>query len=507
MPVNNVGSNTPYVPPVIDDGSTPPPANTPPPPGKQTPIQQKVTGNDAQSRELSDDDSPSLDDGTEGPTTTKSNAPTAADGVTPISPVGTSPKIIDVTVPPPTLSKAPALKTPVSNPNLSSNSPVSALSTGDLILLVQKLIKKTQEELAKVAREEITSTQKNTKAQNEATIAKLNDAIDQANKAAEEKKKLQIANWVLLAVGAFLSVVTFGVASPLTAILVGAIIFETVPIKGKTGSDWLTYGVGKGIQAYAEWGFKNRAAEDRYGKPYDLLSEGQKAELDKDFETDSQYAATATIIAAQIVIAVVVSIATFGAGAPAAAGGAATAITGEVAETTVETAIEVSTQIAEDAVETAVETATQTAAETASQVAEDATETAATAAEKVAETGEEVGEKSGEVAEKAASGSSKLARAAKVSKALIDGSQSLAKAGVDAGNIHASYLDWQATNDKTDAESIKSYVKYLNQILNQEEDFLKELIEAQAKETDSVAGILKTEHETNLHIASIPSNA
>ena len=175
---------------------------------------------------------------------------TAADGITPIAPVGTSPKIVDVTVPPPTLSKAPALKTPVSNPNLSSNSPVSALSTGDLILLVQKLIKKTQEELSKVAREEISSTQKNTKAQNDATIAKLKDAISQAEKAAEEKKKLQIANWCLLAVGLFISVFTFGVGSPVAAALIAGAIFETVPIKGKTGSEWFNYGVGKGCLLY-----------------------------------------------------------------------------------------------------------------------------------------------------------------------------------------------------------------------------------------------------------------
>jgi hypothetical protein len=506
MAVNNVGSNTPYVPPVVDDGSTPPPANTPPAAGKVTPAQQKVTSNDAQSKTDPDADF-QTDDGTEGSTTVKTSVATAADGVTPIAPVGTSPKIVDVTVPPPTISKAPALKTPVSNPTLTSNSPVSALSTGDLILLVQKLIKKTQEELSKVAREEISSTQKNTKAQNDATIAKLKDAISQQEKAAEEKKKLQIANWVLLAVGLFISVFTFGVGSPIAAALVAGAIFETVPIKGKTGSDWLNYGVGKGIQAYAEWGFKNKASEDEYGKPYDLLSEGQKAELDNKFETDSQYAGTAVIIAAQIAIAVVVSVITFGAGAPAAAGGAATAITGEVAEDAVEIGVEVASEIAEESVEEAVEGATQAASQASSEAIETATDTAGEVAENTGEAAEEGAEKGGEVGQKVADNSAKITRNLKIVKGVIDGTQSLAKAGVDAGNIHASYLDWQATNLKTDAESIKSYVKYLNQILNQEEDFLKELIEAQAKETDTVSSILKTEHETNLHIASIPSNA
>jgi hypothetical protein len=506
MAINNVGSNTPYVPPVIDDGSTPPPANTPPPAGKTTPAQQKVTSNDAQSRTDADADL-QADDGTEDSTTVKTNTPKAADGVTPINPVGTSPKIIDVTVPPPTLSKAPALKTPVSNPTLTSNSTVSALSTGDLILLVQKLIKKTQEELSRVARQEITSTQKTTKAQNDATIAKLKDAISQQQKAAEEKKKLQIANWVLLAVATLISVVTFGAASPLTAIIVGAAIFETVPIKGKTGSEWLNYGIGKAIELAAKAAYKDRVAEDKYGKPYDLLSQGQKAELDKEFQEGGQYAATAAVIAAQIVIAVVVSVVTFGAGAPAAAGGAATAIAGEVAEDAVEIGVEVASEVAEEAVETAVEGATEAATEASSEAVEGATESASEVAENTAEVAEEGAEKGGEVGQKVADKSATITRNVKIAKGVIDGAQSLAKAGVDAGNIHASYLDWKATDLKTDAESIKAFVKYLNEILNQEEDFLKELIEAQAKETDSVSGILKTEHETNLHIASIPSNA
>jgi hypothetical protein len=147
-----------------------------------------------------------------------------------------------------------------------------------------------------------------------------------------------------------------------------------------------------------------------------------------------------------------------------------------------EEAVDEGVNIAEDATEEAVQEGTQEAAQAIQESVNDAVTTATNQAKSL----------------------QRLQKAVDISTNLVQTAGSLTQ---DAVGIHTAYLDMENTDNQADADKIKAYTKFLQTMLSQEEDFLKQIIDSQSNIADTVKDVLQTEHSTNMHIAGLTTNA
>ena len=523
MAIDGLGSNTPFI----------------PPPNVDTPPANKDGGKPGDGKDTPKTGTP----GTPG-------GPAAAGNVPGSAPVGDAsaptPPVVNVISP--AVSTPKPNSTPLDRPKLVLPSQATSLSVGDLIILVQQEIQKTSESLAKAQNSQIKQDGLKQQAANNDQIKALNDAADQIKEAEEMQEDLDIANWCIFAVTMFLTACTFGIASPLTAL----ICLTQVPIEGKNLSGWITEGMTEGLTAFNK-AIAEKAMED---KGYDYKKHGytsmdqayEALGLQSQTEETSGYEAMAIEITAEIAIAIIVSVCTFGAGAPAAAGGGAAAVAEtttegaiSTAETIVEQTMEEATQLAERTVETTVEQtvkAAEKSVEVSSEIAQKSAEETSQIAEKTAEETTQVVEKTAEqtakIAEKTTEEGAKVAEkgtqtslnsavktAQTAAKSAGQTAQKAQKAfnltqtigntakdlAIDGAHIDLSIVQEKGSEASANADKIKGYIKFLQQILKDDQQFLKELIDMQSNIADTTKGILQTEHSTNMHIANLTTHA
>jgi hypothetical protein len=523
MAIDGLGSNTPFIPPPDVD---PPPAN--------------------KDGDKSDDGKDTPKAGGPGGT----SGPGAAGNVTGSPPVGDAnaptPPIVNVISP--AVSAPKPNSTPLDRPKLVLPSQATSLSVGDLIILVQQEIQKTSEALAVAQNSQIKQDGLKQQAANNDQIKALNDAAEQIKEAQEMQDALDIANWCIFAVTMLVCAFTFGVASP----MLGLVALTQVPIEGKNLTGWITEGMTEGLTAFNK-AIAEKAMEDKgfdYKKHgYSSMDEAYEAlGLQSMTEETSGYEAMAIEITAEIAIAIIVSVCTFGIGAPAAAGGGAAAVTETTAEsalatteTIVEQVMEEASELAEKTVETTVEQtikAAEKSVEVSARIAEKSAEETTQVAEKTAEETTKIIEKTAEeatnltekttqetakVAEKTTQTSLKTTvKAAQTgAKTAAQSAQKLQKAfnlvqtigstakdlAMDGAHIDLSIIQEKGSEASANADKIRGYVKFLQQILKQDQEFLKELIDMQANIADTTKGILQTEHSTNMHIANLTTHA
>ena len=419
----------------------------------------------------------------------------------------------------PAISTPKANVSPLDRPKIELPADMN-LSVGDLIQLIQSEIKKTSDALAEVQKSQIKAdTLKQTNA-NDAQIKALNDAADQIAQIQEEQAAMADVQWALMAVSIFLTVCTAGGLGPFIGpIMVAATVVTQVPIEGKNFSGWLTEGIGKGLGEFEKACeksvrfFGSAATKGKYG----ISDEDMKAN-DKQIEDSENYQAMAVMTAFEVTVAIVVAVVTFGAAAGPAAGAATEAITEEtltaaaneaevILEESLQTAMEDAANTTAETLETVMNEVEETTAETTqtatNQVTSTVQETAQTTLEDVADSGEDV-------EDVAANSAKEVQQLNKIQKA-FGNVQTVGGAvkdlALDGVNIHTSYLQYENSENQADADKIKAYTKFLQQVLSSEEDFLKQIIESQSNIADTVKSILQTEHSTNMHIASLTTHA
>lgn len=297
-------------------------------------------------------------------------------------------------------------------------------------------------------------------------------------------------------------------------LMVAATVVTQVPIEGKNFSGWLTEGVGKGIGEMQKAVVRQALADKGITPTKEAMDK-----FNEEIENNQDYYAMAILITLEVAVAVVISVCTFGAGAPAAASGGAAA----VAETATAEAVNVATKVAETALKEATEVATKVA-ETAVKETTKAVEKAAEVTlEQVTNATEKVVEKTvkeaTDVTQKVAQAAVKSAsKAAESSTSTLDDAQkafNLAQTigttakdlAMDGASIHTAVLQEENSENMANADKVKAYVKFLQQILKSDQEFLKELLEMQANIADTTKGILQTEHSTNMHIANLTTHA
>jgi vacuolar-type H+-ATPase subunit H len=437
----------------------------------------------------------------------------------------------------PALSAPKANISPLDRPKIVLPSDTSSLSVGDLIQVIQAEIQKTSEALATAQNSQIKQDSLKQQAANTSQIAALKDAANQIVEIQEQQKAMEIAQWCMTAFSIFMTVCTAGslgvVFGPL---MVAATVVTQVPIEGKNFSGWLSQGVGEGVGGLQKAMLK-QMLEDRGIEPTPEAMD----KMNKEIEGNQDYYAMAIMITLEVTVAIVIAIASFGAAAAPAAGGAAEGIAQEgtsaainiateIAETTLkeaadvatktaETAIKETTEVIQKAAQTAVQQAEnlveQTVQESTSQatniVSETVQQTAKEATDittKAAKTTLETAEKAANTATQTASeGAQQLARAQKVISLGQTIGTTAKDLALDGVNIHTAVLQYENSENLANADKVKGYVKFLQQILKADQEFLKELIDMQANIADTTKGILQTEHATNMHIANLTTHA
>jgi len=432
-------------------------------------------------------------------------------GATTLPPLAPVPNVIS-----PAISAPKANVSPLDRPKIEIPANMN-LSVGDLIQLIQSEIKKTSDAIAEVQKSQIKAdTLKQTNA-NDAQIKALNDAADQIAQIQEEQEAMADVQWALMALSIFLTVCTAGGLGPFIGpIMVAATVVTQVPIEGKNFSGWLTEGVGKGLGELEKACMRSLCSD--YGSNGYKMTDQEKTDANKQIEDSETYQAMAIMTAIEVTVAIVVAVVTFGAAAGPAAGAASEAIT----EETLTTAANQAEVILEEAMQTAMQEAANTTAETlettmneveqttaetlqttTNEVATTTQETAQSTLEDVADVGEDVGDS-------VADNAKQLQQFSKIQRYMgnVQTVGGVAKdLALDGVQIHTAYLQYENSENQADADKIKAYTKFLQQVLSSEEDFLKQIIESQSNIADTVKDILQTEHSTNMHIANLTTHA
>ncbi len=484
---------------------------------------------------------PSLPPTTGFDTTPPNGGAAAVGGTQGTAPLGTvTPETIAAARPnvlSPALSAQKPNISPLDRPKIVLPSDTSSLSVGDLIQIIQSEIQKTSEALAQAQNSQIKQDSLKQQAANNSQITALKEAADQIVEIQKEREAMEIAQWCMTAFSIFMTVCTAGslgvVFGPL---MVAATVVTQVPIEGKNFSGWLTEGIGEGV-GQMQKAMLRQMLKDKGIEP----TPEAMAKMNHEIESNQDYYAMAIMIAAEITIAVVVAIATFGADAgPAAAGAAqgvaqestaaAINIASEIAETTMKEAADLATKTTEtvikqttDVIQKTAQTAVEQAENLVQQTVQESTAQATNiVTEAVQQTTKEATDITAQTAKATLETSEKVADAA--TKTAAEGAQQLAKAqkyfslaqtvgttvkdlALDGVNIHTAVLQYENSENLAEADKTKGYVKFLQQILKADQEFLKELIEMQANIADTTKSILQTEHATNMHIANLTTHA
>ena len=393
-----------------------------------------------------------------GSTTPVPGTPPGAPGV----PVGN--------VPPPQVLAPPVNNSPLDRPKITIPANLTGSSVGDLIEMIQDEIQKTSDALASIQKVQIQEDSNKQQEANTAQIDKLNKAADQIEQAAKEAAAMKDVQWAMMAFSIFITVCTAGALGGLIGpIMVATAVLSQVPIDGQNMTGWLTTGVGDALGD-----IEKLILDDAQKDGTTHLSDSDHDAANKSIDDSKNIQATALMIYLEVVIAVVVTCVTLGSG-----GGESVSM---AAEGISEEAVDEGVNIAEDATEEAVEEGTQEAAQAIQESVNDAVTTATNQAKSL----------------------QRLQKAVDISTNLVQTAGSLTQ---DAVGIHTAYLDMENTDNQADADKIKAYTKFLQTMLSQEEDFLKQIIDSQSNIADTVKDVLQTEHSTNMHIAGLTTNA
>ncbi len=375
---------------------------------------------------------------------------------------------------PPVLGQGSLGGSAVDGPVLPTVSSMGNLSAADMLQIIRKEIKSIAEALQKAQAQVIQSNQSTIQAKSEATITKLNEAIEKLQEAQKIKDAMGIFNKVMYGVmGVVLALMTPLMACmPPLAVLAwgGFAAYITVNEKdnGKIMEDCMT------------------KISEAFGKAWE--SEGK----DKQRE-NGMIAFTSFMASIQILIAVIAIIASFGSSAPAVAGTTASTTATQIAMAATQSATTAASAAGTSAATTAASsaaTAATTAATTAASTAASAAGTAATTASSTAST----------AASAAGTTASTVAQVAQKLAGLVQAGVTI---GTSAAKITAGVYDYEGTMMKADAEEMKAQIKMLQNLLKNEMDFLQQLVSVQAELDKGVASILRDEHQTNQHMQQI----
>lgn len=375
---------------------------------------------------------------------------------------------------PPPLGQGSFGSSAVDGPVLPPVSSMGNLSAADMLQIIRKEIKNISEALQKAQAQVIQSNQSTIQAKSQATIVKLNEAIEKLQEAQKIKDAMGIFNKVMYGVmGVVLALMTpmMAIMPPLAVLAWGAFAaYITVNEKdnGKIMEECMI------------------EISEAFGKAWE--SEGK----DKQRE-NGMIAFTSFMASIQILIAIIAIVASFGSASPAVAGTTATTTATQVAMAATQTATTAASAAGTTAATTAASsaaTAATTAATTAASTAATAAGTAATSASSTAST--------------AASAAGTTAQTvAQVVQKLVGMVQAGVTIGTSAAKITAGVFDYQGTMMKADAEELKAMIKMLQNLLKNDMDFLQQLVSLQAELDKGVASILREEHQTNQQLQQI----
>ena len=430
--------------------------------------------------------------------------------VAPQSPVAVVANVIS-----PAISAPKPNSTPLDRPKLVLPSQATSLSVGDLIQLIQAEVQKTSEALAQAQNSQIKQDSLRQQAANNDQIKALNAAADQIIEIQKQQKAMEIANWCMTAFAIFMTVCTAGTLGVIGGpLMIAGTVATQVPIEGKNVSGWLTEGVGEGI-GQMQKAIVRKTLEDRGITP----TQEAMDKFNSEIENNQDYYAMAILITIQVGIAVAISVATFGAGAPTAAGGGATAVANtstsaalNVASKAAETTMKEATQAATKVVETAVKETTKAVQKSAEIAVQEVTNASQKVVQETVKQTAEVTQKVTEAAVKATTKSAEMSittlekaqKAFNLAQTIGTTAKDLAMSGA---SIHTAVLQEENSENMANADKVKAYVKFLQQILKSDQEFLKELLEMQANIANTTKSILQTEHSTNMHIANLATNA
>jgi hypothetical protein len=431
------------------------------------------------------------------------------------------------TTPPPNILSTAILSpkanaSPLDRPKIILPSDTSSLSVGDLIQLIQAEIQKTTDALAEVQNSQIKSDSLRQQAANTSQIEALKSAADQIIEIQKQQEAMEIAQWCMTAFSIFITVCTAGtlgvIAGPL---MIAGTVATQVPIEGKNFSGWLTQGVGEGV-GQMQKAMLRQMLKDKGIEP----TQEAMDKFNSEIENNQEYYAMAIMITLEIAVAVVIAVASLGSTAGPAATGAASAVTqtsasaaaniaaraaetamkeaSQIATKTAETAIRETTKIVEKTAETAVQQATNIASKTVQSATTEAANITAKTVQTTVDKAAKVAETSTKVASESARQLAKIQKAYQVTETIGTVAKDLAMDGV---KLHTSYLQYENSQNLASTDQVKAYVKFLQQILSSQQEFLKELIEMQANIASTTKNILQTEHATNMHIANLTTHA
>lgn len=390
--------------------------------------------------------------------------------IDPADPQSKAPPIVLPPLLPPVLGQGSLGGSAVDGPVLPPVSSMGNLSAADMLQIIRKEIKSIAEALQKAQAQVIQSNQSTIQAKSEATITKLNEAIEKLREAQEIKDAMGIFNKVMYGVmGVMLALCTpmMAIMPPLAVLAWGAFAaYITVNEKdnGKIMEDCMT------------------KISEAFGKAWE--SEGK----DKQRE-NGMIAFTSFMASIQILIAVIAIIASFGSSAPAVASTTATTTATQIAMAATQSATTAASAAGTSAASSAA-TAATTAATTAASTAASAASTAATTASSTASTA-------------ASAAGTTASTVAQVAQKLAGLAQAGVTIGTSAAKITAGVYDYEGTMMKADAEEMKAQIKMLQNLLKNEMDFLQQLVSVQAELDKGVASILRDEHQTNQQMQQI----
>jgi hypothetical protein len=175
-----------------------------------------------------------------------------------------------------------------------------------------------------------------------------------------------------------------------------------------------------------------------------------------------------------------------------------------VIQKTAQTAVQETENVVQQSVQESTSEATNIVSESVEQTSKEAADVTSKTAKTVLDTSEKVANAATETASQGAQQLGKAQKVISLTETIGSTAKDLALDGV---SIHTAVLQYENSENLSNVEKVKGYVKFLQQILKADEEFLKELIDMQSNIADTTKGILQTEHATNMHIANLTTHA
>jgi len=405
-------------------------------------------------------------------------------GATPTPPAAPGLPVGNV-APPPVTTPTPTAS-PLDRPKIVIPAAVTGASMGDLIEMIQDEIQKTSDALASIQKIQIQEDSSKQQQANKDQITKLNSAADQIEQAAEMQKDMEIVQWVIFAV---MCAVAWEFMGPVGAALTA---LTQVPIEGQNMMGWLTTGVGDAL-GDIEKDIEDDINDDSKSiTGHGIKSDDDIKSDDKQIEDSQGYQAMAVMTYLTIAISVITIVASLGTAAPEAVGADVDVGVNEGLADTEEIVNEVVNEIEEEVEEEVEETVTETT-KTATDAVKQALGKAKDVAQDVKSSVQEVMQETKQVQ-----------RLYNAVNTIVQTASTITQSSM---GIYKGYLDEENSENQADADKIKAYTKFLQNILSQEEDFLKEIINSQSNIANTVKDVLQTEHSTNMHIANLTTHA